>query len=267
MSVLDPTPDHSLDPTSDRSLGAQLADLIRAQIKSGSRWPGSKLPSESQFHERYGVSRTTVRDTLKVLAGEGLIETRKGYGSFVRERRRVRRIVRGHDHSGHVKSGKPIFDTLVEASGQRPGRRMLSVGRVPLPVDVREHLDLPTDVNEIAIRKRLQLIDDEPMVISTSYYPLWYSAGTRLEQQEAIPQGPDALIEELGHVFGSVREIHSVRMPDPDEQRLLAIKAGGVPLFRIIRIDYSTTGKPMVLSDDLYRGDCFEFVVEDTTVR
>ncbi len=256
----------ALDPSSDRPLGAQLADLIREEIKSGSRRPGSKLPSEKQFHEQYGVSRTTVRGTLNTLARQGLIVTRKGYGSYVRERRPIQRIVRGHDHRAHVTSGKPIFDALVEAEGRRPGRRMLFVGRLPVPEDVRQHLHLDADVKEIAVRKRLQLIDDEPMVISTSYYPLWYAANTALEQQGAIHQGPDALIEEMGYTFGSVRLSHSTRMPDDDEQRLLTIDPG-VPLFRSFRVDHSMERQPMIVSDDLYRGDAFEFVVEDTTVE
>jgi GntR family transcriptional regulator len=257
----------ALDPTADRPLSAQLADLIREEIRSGQRRPGSQLLSEAEFHRKYGVSRTTVRATLAILAGEGLTVTVKGQGTFVRDRQPIRRIVRGHDHSAHVASGKPIFDTRVEAAGHRPGRRMLFVGRVPVPEDVREHLKLPAEVEQIAVRKRLQLVDDEPMVISLSYYPLWYAAGTALEQPEAIPQGPDALVEEMGYIFAGCREIHSTRMPDAEEARLLTINAGGVPLFRILRIDRNTEGRPMIVSDDLYRGDRHEFVVEDTSVE
>lgn len=262
----------ALDPTADRPLSAQLADLLRDEIRAGKRRPGSKLPSESEFHQEHGLSRTTVRATLNILIGEGLVVTRKGFGSFVRDRKPVRRVVRGHDHAGHVSSGKPIFDTRVEATGHKPGRKMLFVGRIPVPVDVREHLNLPDNVEEIAVRKRLQLIDDEPQVISLSYYPLWYAAGTALELPAPIPQGPDALIEELGYRFTGCREIHSVRMPDPEEARSLTIDAG-VPLLRIVRIDRGRPGgrdgeeRPMVVSDDLYRGDTNEIVVEDTTVE
>jgi GntR family transcriptional regulator len=44
------------------------------------------------------------------------------------------------------------------------------------------------------IRQRLQLLDDVPAVISTSYYPLWVAEGTRLESAGALPEGPDNLI-------------------------------------------------------------------------
>lgn len=254
-----------LDPRSDRPLAAQLADILREEIRTRVRRPGSKLPSEAQFHEQYDVSRTTVRATLGILASEGLIVTRKGFGSYVREHRPIQRVVRNHDHDAHASSGKPVFDAWVEANGQRPSRQMLFAGHGPLPDDVRKHLDLADDVEQIAIRRRLQLIDDEPMIISQSFYPLWYAAGTALEQVGPISQGPDALIEEMGYRFGATRTIHSARMPSRDESRLLTIDVG-VPLFRILRIDYEAgTHRPLIVSDDLYRSDRFEFVVDDTT--
>src|SRR5262249_57609228 len=75
-----------LDPRSDRPLALQLADLLRAEIQEGQRRPGSQLPTESEFQAAHGVSRTTIRAALATLAGEGLVLTRKGYGSYVRDR-------------------------------------------------------------------------------------------------------------------------------------------------------------------------------------
>ena len=75
-----------LDPRSDRPLALQLADLLRAEIQEGHRRPGSQLPTESEFQAAYGVSRTTIRAALATLASEGLVLTRKGFGSFVRSR-------------------------------------------------------------------------------------------------------------------------------------------------------------------------------------
>src|SRR6266568_3625577 len=82
----------ALDPTADRPLSSQLADVLRREIHDGTRPPSSQLPTESEFHEIYGVSRTTARAALQQLVNEGLIVTRKGYGSYVRERPPIRRI-------------------------------------------------------------------------------------------------------------------------------------------------------------------------------
>ena len=117
-----------LDPRSDRPLALQLADLLRAEIQEGRRRPGSQLPTESAFQAEYGVSRTTIRTALATLASEGLVLTRKGFGSYVRDRPALRRISSTHRHASHRESGKPEFDTEAIAQGQVPSRRMLEIG-------------------------------------------------------------------------------------------------------------------------------------------
>ena len=57
-------------------------------------------------------------------------------------------------------------------------------------------------------------------MISASYYPMWVADGTRLESPEALPEGPDNLIERLGHQFATGIELLRTRMPSPEEARL-----------------------------------------------
>ena len=249
-----------LDPRSDRPLALQLADLLRAEIQEGRRRPGSQLPTESEFQHDYGVSRTTVRAALATLAGEGLVVTRKGFGSYVRDRRPLRRVSSTHRHASHRASGKPEFDTEAMAQGQVPSRRMLRTGRGPVPADVAPLLQCsPGD--EVVIRQRLQLLDGVPAVLSVSYYPLWLAAGTRLESPQALPEGPDNLIEALGHVFARGIELLAARMPSPDESRLLDLDPG-VPVVRMLHIDYDPDGRALQVADDLYAADRHEFAFE-----
>jgi DNA-binding FadR family transcriptional regulator len=56
---------------------------LKARILDGSLAPGTKLPSESELVEEYGVSRTVVREAVTRLRAEGLVETFQGRGSFV----------------------------------------------------------------------------------------------------------------------------------------------------------------------------------------
>ncbi|HYN96050.1 MAG TPA: GntR family transcriptional regulator [Pilimelia sp.] len=62
-----------------------LADDLRGQIAAGALRPGDRLPSEPQLCARSGVSRSTVREALRLLASEQLIVTTRGVsgGSFV----------------------------------------------------------------------------------------------------------------------------------------------------------------------------------------
>ncbi len=249
-----------LDPRSDRPLSLQLADALRAEIQEGQRRPGSQLPTESEFQSEYGVSRTTIRSALATLAAEGLVLTRKGYGSYVRDRQPLRRISSTHRHASHRASGKPVVDTEAIAQGQVPSRRMLMIGRGPVPPDIAVWLGCSAG-DEAVIRQRLQLLDGIPAVISTSYYPLWLAGGTRMESPEALPEGPDNLIEQLGHRFARGIELLTTRMPTPDEVRTLELEPG-VPVARMLHIDYDPEGRTLQVADDLYAGDRHEFAFE-----
>jgi GntR family transcriptional regulator len=139
---------------------------------------------------------------------------------------------------------------------------MLTVGRGPAPKDVAAWLGTEPG-QEIVIRKRLQLLDEVPAVISTSYYPLWVAEGTKLESAGAIPEGPDNLIEQLGYRFDRVMELLQARMPAPDEVRLLELDPG-IPVVRMLHIDFAQGGQTLALSDDLYAADRHEFAFEWT---
>jgi GntR family transcriptional regulator len=64
----------------------RIAQELRQQIKSGAHEPGGQLPTELELAERYEASRNTVRDAIKWLAANGLVETRPGQGTFVLNR-------------------------------------------------------------------------------------------------------------------------------------------------------------------------------------
>jgi GntR family transcriptional regulator len=137
---------------------------------------------------------------------------------------------------------------------------MLMTGRGPVPADVAGWLGCQAD-EEAVIRQRLQLLDDVPAVISTSYYPLWVAEGTRLESAGALPEGPDNLIEQLGHRFARGMELLRARMPTPQEVRLLELEPG-VPVVRMLHIDYDPDGRALQVADDLYAADQHEFAFE-----
>lgn len=61
----------------------RIANILREQIKSNIRAAGRKLPTEEELANRYGVSRQTIREALKLLRSEGLIATRQGSGTVI----------------------------------------------------------------------------------------------------------------------------------------------------------------------------------------
>lgn len=74
----------------------QLADDLRADITSGRLQPGERLPPEPELCIKIGVSRSTVREALRLLASQHLIVTTRGVtgGSFV-----------AHPDAGHLAEG------------------------------------------------------------------------------------------------------------------------------------------------------------------
>jgi len=67
------------------SVVEQLAAFLKEDILKGTWGVGDKIPSESEIAEKYGVNRLSVRMALQKLNTLGVIETRVGEGSFVRD--------------------------------------------------------------------------------------------------------------------------------------------------------------------------------------
>lgn len=74
-----------VSPHSGVPLYQQVAALLRKKISTHEYAPGSLLPAEQTMSSEYLVGRDAVRDALAVLRGEGLIETRRGFRTRVRE--------------------------------------------------------------------------------------------------------------------------------------------------------------------------------------
>ncbi len=66
------------------TLSDQVAGIVEGKILGGSFPPGARLPSEFELTESFGVSRTVIRDALRVLVTRGLVEVRRGTGTIVK---------------------------------------------------------------------------------------------------------------------------------------------------------------------------------------
>ncbi|MFE7128724.1 FadR/GntR family transcriptional regulator [Streptomyces sp. NPDC057617] len=65
------------------ALSDQVITELRSQITSG-EWPvGSRIPTEPELVEQLGVARNTVREAVRALAHNGLLDIRQGSGTYV----------------------------------------------------------------------------------------------------------------------------------------------------------------------------------------
>ncbi len=70
-------------PLYSKRLYEQMAQHIREQIVNGELDAGDQLPNERSLAEQFGVSRTVVREAIKSLKQEGLVEVQAGRGTFI----------------------------------------------------------------------------------------------------------------------------------------------------------------------------------------
>lgn len=66
------------------TLSQQIADKLLDDFRTGEKYgPGDKLPNENDLSEEYGISRGTLRESIRILTAGGVLEVKRGIGTFV----------------------------------------------------------------------------------------------------------------------------------------------------------------------------------------
>ena len=71
-----------IQPIVHKTLAEAVAGKLTASLLDGSLQPGAQLPPERELITRFGISRTTLREALKAMEENGLVESRKNVGWF-----------------------------------------------------------------------------------------------------------------------------------------------------------------------------------------
>ncbi|MFF5127284.1 GntR family transcriptional regulator [Streptomyces syringium] len=243
----------ALDPTSDRAVFRQIADQLREAIDKGRLREGAKLPSESELVEHYSVSRMTVRNSLSILQGEGLVLSEHGRGVFVRMRPPVRRLASDRFARRHREQGKSAFTVEAEAAGSRSEVDSLEVREERPAPDIAARLGT---TRSVLARRRRYLLDHRPVEFAVSYIPLDLARDTPIAEPNPGPGGIYARLEELGHRLDHFDEEIRARMPTPSEAKALQL-ASGVPVIRLIRTAYDTEGRAVEVCDTVMAADAY----------
>jgi DNA-binding FadR family transcriptional regulator len=117
-----------------RGLQGRVIDAVGSQIVGGRYAPGDVLPTEAELTEEHGVSRTSVREAMRVLAAKGLVEIRQKVGTRVRQPEQWNvfdaDILRWHGEQGR---GVAILRDLVEMRQiLEPAAARLAAGRASM---------------------------------------------------------------------------------------------------------------------------------------
>lgn len=135
-----------------------IAEELRADIAEGRLEIGARLPSENVLARRFGVNRQTSRQAVAALAAEGMVEARRGSGTFV---------TGGPVHVHRIGLRTRLTSSLGPAGGQPSGRVLEHAVQVP-PADVAAKL-MP--VGDQAIRvETLRIVGGTPMSRGTHWF-------------------------------------------------------------------------------------------------
>jgi GntR family transcriptional regulator len=224
----------------------QVADDVRARIRSRAWPPGSRLPTEAELTTIYGPSRITIRQALDILAREGLILRQPGVGTFVLE--------------PLVTAGPRLLSSFTEEVRQLglvPSSRVLRQERTPAPPEVSVRLGLPPHDPVIAL-ERLRLGDAQPVGIQTAWLPARLFPG--LEEAELAGRSLyDHLSETYGVVPSDAEETFVVTQARGRAAKLLAVPRGSCA-FLVERVTYAG-GAPIEFVSSLMRADRYRIQI------
>ncbi len=148
-----------IDPNSPIPLYAQVEAVLAAGIADGTYPPGARLPNEESLIERFGVSRTTIQKTVQNLISRGLIEIRRGKGTFVIQPRITQELT---ELSGFVED--------MHALGRNPTARVVDKQVVPANETVARKLALTMGTLVVRIQ-RVRLVDGMPLSFDETWLP------------------------------------------------------------------------------------------------
>lgn len=226
----------------------QLAGDLREAIMGGEFVDGAQFPTESALCERYKVSRFTVREALRRLQAEGLIERKRGSGTTVQ-----RAAARG----GTLHQPLSNVGEILQYARDTQVVYALS-GHGPLPAGVAEQIGAGTAGEWTCLHGvRRHEFDALPIASTQAYFHerladaverLDLAAGTLFSQIERL----------AGIAIGKVTQDIQAVAADAGVADALELEPDA-PVLRILRCYYGTDGELFEISVSHHPGDRFAY--------
>ena len=222
---------------------------LRHAIARGTFRRGTQLPTESELCQMLGVSRTVVREALRVLEEDGLVTRRHGVGTFVRD----------HPILKNLNFNFGITE-MIESAGLISGTSYLAIRSESADQEIAEQLRVAVGTPVVTV-ERVRTADGRPVVYSLDTLP-----ESVLQRAEFDPQlfRTQSIYNILQTSLGRVIEYGIARLlpvtgPDFVTEKL-ALPQGALTLY-IVQTDYSPDDEPLVYSREYHLPDAFDFIV------
>lgn len=223
----------------------QLMKKLKDAINAGTYKPGDKLPSEIEMARQNNVSVITARKAMNELVLAGYVEKKQGKGTFVATQKY------GRDYTRILG-----FTESCRMMGLRAGGKLLEHKIVVPNSNVLTALGLPAGSQTVFI-SRLRFVNDEPMAIEESYFPLDYA----FLLNEKLEDSLFTILKEKANtqIVKSNKSIEICRATSQDAQ-LLNLRKNN-PLLLVRSTAYAGNGKPVYVCTQMINGERFKLQV------
>ena len=213
--------------------------------------PGAKLPPERALSEEYGIARETLRRSMDALVREGIVERRRGAGTFVAQERVTKRF-------------SPVlsFTEDMRQRGMVASSRVVSCREGPAGARAAKYLGL-SPAEPVLRVQRVRLADGLPMALETLHTPRALVPDLQGEDL-ADSSFYETLRERYGVQVAATRQTIEATVTDEAESELLGVPNVTPALF-IARVTQTADGRTVEYVRSIFRGDRYRLEVDSAT--
>lgn len=218
----------------------QIAEILRQDLDRGVWKPGALLPTISDLATKYSVAKITVRQAVKILEEEGLVDSRRGRGTTVLPTPPARdRLHLGTRLSTLVdlyRGDKPALDLLEDRDAEVPGQPLIGV----------------LSDNGYHLLRRTHSRDGETYCVISIYFDkdLFNRHEAKLRIQLALP----VLVDSDDVDVARARQSLTIGKCDYELAGLLGLNVGD-PVVEVRRVICDSQDRVLYLADVTYRSD------------
>jgi DNA-binding FadR family transcriptional regulator len=199
----------------------QAVGELRTMIENGEVQPGDRLPPEPELSDQFNIGRSSVREAMRILESEGLVEIRRGTGTFVTSREAwlssrnsVIRLIKEHEaaliHLLEAREG--LEGMAVHMAAQNPPAELLSELRA-ISNEMDELISLGSDDIDFAavasLNSRFHLSISRASGNPLLHQLILHLLGTFAESNEAILYtglSVDIQVKEHGQIAKAIED-------------------------------------------------------------
>lgn len=228
-----------------QTLSVQLREQLRDLIAAEHLKPGDKMPSENELIARFNVSRTSMREALKLLEQDGVLQARRGDGRYLTAQPSLDRPLTKLEG----------VTEMLASRGFTPHNTVLGIELVEPDRQQRSALQLRAGETLVRL-ERLRQHEGDLLLYSVDLFPR-SSVPEPLDEVDWTGSLFDMLARHGHTITYAVTQVRAVMLDDDVARRLQQPPA--TPWLHLRQTHHDANGQPLLYSEDYHRGSDFSF--------